>query len=306
MIVIGESIHVISTRVRTALEERDKATLQNLAARQVRNGANMLDLNIGPQRREGHEIMPWLVDAIQEVVDVPLCLDTTNVAALEAGLKRCNQKALINSTDATEARMSTMMPLAAKYNANLIALALGGSGLPNTAEARLEIVMTTILPTAEQYGLSSENLYLDPLVLTVNGMQDQATQTVTAVDYFKQVAVPAPKTTCGISNVSNGLPPENRPLLNQVFLAMMYGAGIAAPILNALDDGLMWVINTLDKRDGSTPKGRLYLALADTVAASQEFQVEPSMLEDPETRDEAKTINILYNRQIYAHSYLSL
>ncbi|MFH1560752.1 MAG: dihydropteroate synthase [Chloroflexota bacterium] len=306
MIVIGESIHVISTRVRTALDERDKAPLQDLATRQVQNGAHMLDLNIGPQRREGHEIMPWLVDVIQEVVDVPLCLDTTNVAALEAGLQRCRHKALINSTDATEARMSNMMPLAAKYDANLIALALGQSGLPSTAEARLEIVMASIIPTAEQYGLSTENLYLDPLALTVNGMQDQAIPAVLAVDYFKQVAVPSPKTTCGISNVSNTTPSENRSLLNRVFLAMMYGAGIAAPILNALDDDLMWVVKILESRDASTPKGQLYLALADAVTAGEEFQVEPAMLEDPETKDIAKTINIMYNRQIYAHSYLAL
>ncbi|MBF8266633.1 MAG: Pterin-binding protein [Dehalococcoidia bacterium] len=306
MIVIGESIHVISPRVKAALEGRDSKTLQNLAVSQVENGADVLDLNIGPQRREGHQIMPWLVDAIQDVVDVPLCLDTTNAAAMEAGLKRCKRPPIINSTDATETRMSTMMPLAARYNASLIALALGSTGLPNTAEARLEIVMASILPAAEQYGLSTENLYLDPLVLTVNGMQDQVVQAIMAVDYFKQVAVPSPKTTCGISNVSNSIPAENRPLLNQVFIAMMLGAGLASGIMNALDKDLIWVIRTVESRDTSTPRGRLYVALADAVAAGEEFQVEPSMLENPETWDIAKTINILYNRQIYAHSYLSL
>jgi len=306
MIVIGESIHVISPRVRTALEQRDKQPLQDLAVRQVKNGAHMLDLNIGPQRREGHEIMPWLVDALQEVVDIPFCLDTTNVRAIEEGLKRCKHRAIINSTDATEARMSAMMPLAAQYNAGLIALALGESGIPSTAEARLEIVMSSILPAAERYRLSMDSLYLDPLVLTVNGMQDQAVQTVTAVHYFKQVADPPPMTTCGASNVSNGVPREGRPLINQVFMAMMLGAGIASAIVNVLDNDLMWVIHTIENRDASTRKGELYLALADAVAAAEEFQIQPSMLEDPETKDIAKTINILYNRKIYAHSYLAL
>ena len=306
MIAIGESIHVISPRVRTALEERDKNILQALATSQVENGAHVLDLNIGPQRREGHEIMPWLVDALQEVVDVPFSLDTTNVAAIEAGLKRCKHQPIINSTDATEARMSSMMPLAAKYNARLIGLALGETGLPSTAEARLDLVMTKIIPNAEQYGVPMENLYLDPLAMTINGMQDQAAQTVTAVHYFKQVADPPPNTTCGLSNVSNGVPRENRPLINQVFMAMMLGAGITSAILNALDNELMWVIKTIENRDASTRKGALYLALADAVAAAEEYEVEPSMLEDPETRDVAKTINILYNRQIYAHSYLRL
>ena len=274
--------------------------------RQVENGADILDLNIGPQKREGHEIMPWLVDALQEVVDVPFSLDTTNVAAIEAGIERCKHKPIINSTDATEARMSTMIPLAAKHDCGLIGLALGDTGLPNTAEARLDIVMSTILPVAEQNGLSPEALYLDPLVLTVNGMQDQVVQAITAVHYFKEVTEPPPKTTCGISNVSNGIPNENRPLLNQVFMAMMLGAGIHSPILNALDDGLMWVIRTVENRDTSTRQGELYVALADAVTALEEFEVEPSMIENPETRDIAKTINILYNRQIYAHSYLAL
>ena len=306
MIVIGESIHVIARRVRIALEERDARTLQDLAVRQVEAGAQMVDLNIGPQRREGHEIMPWLVDVLQEVVDVPFSLDTTNVAAIEAGLKRCKHRAIINSTDATEQRMNAMMPLAAEYNAGLIALALDDTGLPPTAEARLELVMANLLPTAESFGLGAENLYLDPLVLTVNGMQDQAAQTVTAVHYFKEVSDPPPNTTAGISNVSNGVPRDGRPLINEVFMAMMLGAGIGSAIINALESGTMSVIRTIDNRDTSTRLGQLYLDLADAVASAEEFQVEPSMLEDPETRDVARTINILYNRQIYAHSYLSL
>lgn len=306
MIPIGESIHVISKRVRTALEERDTKTLQDLAVKQVEAGAQMLDLNIGPQKKVGHELMPWLVDILQEVVDVPFSLDTTNVAAIEEGLKRCKQRAMINSTDATEERMSTMMPLAVKYNANLIGLALGEEGLPSTAEARLDLVMSRILPNAEKYGLSIDSLYLDPLVLTVNGMQDQATQTVTAVHYFKELADPPPKTVCGVSNVSNGVPREGRPQINQVFMGMMMGAGISSAIVDALDQGQMWVINTIANRDDSTPLGKLYLALADAVAEGGEFEVDPALLEDPETKDTAKTINILYDRQIYAHGYLAL
>jgi len=306
VIAIGESIHVISRRVRVALEKRNARTLQDLAVRQVEAGAQILDLNIGPQRREGHEIMPWLVDVLQEVVDVPFSLDTTNAAAIEAGLKRCRHTAIINSTDATEERMNAMMPLAAEHNAGLIALALGETGLPPTAEARLELVMTNLLPAAERHGLPMENLYLDPLVLTVNGMQDQAIQTVTAVHYFKEVSDPPPSTTAGVSNVSNGVPREGRPLINEVFLAMMMGAGIGSAIVNVLEEGAMSAVRIIETRDTSTRLGELYVALADAVAAAEEFEVEPSMLEDPETSDVAKTINILYNRQIYAHSYLAL
>ena len=306
MLIIGESIHVISRSVREALENRDKRALQELAVRQVESGAQVLDLNIGPQKREGHEILPWLVDAVQEVVDVPLSLDTTNTAAIEAGLKQCKRKAIINSTDATEARMGAMMPLAASYDAGLIALALGDSGLPSTAEARLELVLTRIIPFAEEFGVPMENLYLDPLALTVNGMQDQASQTVTAVHYFKEVADPSPKTTCGGSNVSNGVPAENRPLINQVFIVMMMGAGISSAIVNALDTEMVRLIKLIENRNPSNRRDQLYLDLADATGTGEEFQVDAALLEDPETRDMAKTINILYDRQIYAHSYLSL
>jgi 5-methyltetrahydrofolate corrinoid/iron sulfur protein methyltransferase len=306
MIVIGESIHIISPRVKEAFEKRDKKTLQELAAKQVENGAQVLDLNIGPQRKEGHEIMPWLVDAVQEVVDVPLSLDTTNAAAIEAGLKRCKRQAIINSTDATEERMGAMMPLSVRYNAGLIALALGSSGLPSTAEARLELVMTKIIPYAEEFGVPMGNIYLDPLVLTVNGMQDQALQAVTAVRFFKDVADPQPKTTCGASNVSNGVPKENRPLINRVYIAMMMGAGITSAIVNALDDETMHVIKMVESRKAIGKKDELYLKLADSMANGEEFQIDPSCLADPETRDIAKTINILMNKQIYAHSYLTL
>ncbi|MDP3061982.1 MAG: dihydropteroate synthase [Chloroflexota bacterium] len=306
MLVIGESIHVISARVRAALETRDRRTLQELAVRQVEGGAHALDLNIGPQKKEGAELLPWLVDAVQEVVDVQLCLDTTNVAALEAGLPRCKRQAIINSTDATDERMAAMMPLAKKYNARLIALALAESGLPATAEDRLDLVLTRILPAAEKYGLPVGNLYLDPLVLTVNGMQEQAQQTVSAVHYFKQVADPPPETTCGASNVSNGVPRENRPLINPVFVAMMMGAGISSAIVSALDEELMRIVKVVSSGVASSKKDQLYLDLAKAAGVGEEFQVAPELLSDPETRDVAKTINILYNRQIYAPSYLTL
>jgi 5-methyltetrahydrofolate corrinoid/iron sulfur protein methyltransferase len=250
--------------------------------------------------------MPWLVDVIQEVVDVPFCLDTTNVTAIEAGIQKCKHSPIINSTDATEQRMSTMMPLAAKYNCGLIALALGESGLPPSAEARLELVMGNLMPAAETYGLSMENIYLDPLVLTVNGMQDQALQTVLAVQYFKELAVPPPKTTCGLSNVSNGVPNEVRPMVNEVFMAMMLGAGITSAIANPLEEGVMNVVKIIEGRDTSTAVGKIYVELADAIASGDEFTVGPELLQDPETAPVAKTINMLYNRQIYAHSYLTL
>jgi len=306
MIGIGECIHIISKDVKAAVESRDKAFIQDLAKKQAQKGARYLDLNIGPQKKAGHEVMPWMVQTIQEVTDLPLSLDTSNAAAIEAGLKVCKKKSLINSTDATEERMNAMMPLAAKYNCNLISLTLAKGGLPTTADARVELATERIFVAAAQHGVPIENLWLDPLVLTVNGNQDQAQQTINAVRFFKQLADPPPMTTCGLSNVSNSCPHELRPLLNRVFLIMMAGAGLDSAILDPLDADLMEVIRILETRDDSTPLGRLYLGIYDAYVAMELFDTGSVDMSDPKLMEVAKTVNILKNKTLYAHGYLKL
>ena len=231
MLVIGECIHIISKTVREAIENRDKGFIQDLALRQVNKGAQMLDLNIGPQKKAGPEVMSWMVDTIQEVVDVPLSLDTTNAAAMEAGLKLCRKKALINSTNADPERLKLAMPLAANYNADIIALTLRATGLPVSADARVEILMEDLLPAAEEYGVPLENLYIDPLALTVDGSQEHAPELPKAIFLVKGITDPPLKTTCGLSNVSNGAPKEIRPIINRVFLVTLLGAGLDSGIV---------------------------------------------------------------------------
>ncbi|TET73896.1 MAG: hypothetical protein E3J42_06310 [Dehalococcoidia bacterium] len=306
MICIGESIHIISQSVRVAVEGRDKAFIQDLAKRQADKGATYLDLNIGPQKKAGAEVMPWMVETVQEVTDVPLSLDTTNPVAMEAGLKVCQKTPLINSTDSTEERLSALMPLAAKYNSNIIALTLAKGGLPTTADARVELAAECIFPSAEENGIPNERIFLDPLVLTVNGNQDQAQQTIDAVRFFKQMTDPAPMTTCGLSNVSNSCPAEIRPLLNRVFLVMMMGAGLDSAIIDTLDDEVMETIRIVESRDESTAKGKLYVALYDAYVAMEQFDVSTVDMSDPELSDIAKTIRIMQNETLYAHSYLRM
>jgi 5-methyltetrahydrofolate corrinoid/iron sulfur protein methyltransferase len=306
LIAIGECIHIISKEVKAAVEQRDKAYIQHLAKLQAEKGADYLDLNIGPQKKAGHEVMPWMVHTIQEVTHLPLSLDSSNAAAIEAGLKVCKKKALINSTDATEERMSAMMPLASKYNANIIALTLAKGGIPTTADARVELATERIFAAAAKYGVPIENIWLDPLVLTVNGNQDQAQQTIDAVRFFKQLADPPPKTTCGLSNVSNTCPAEGRHLLNRVFMVMMAGAGLDSAILDPLDKETMEAIRIINTRDESTPKGKLYVGLYDAYVAMEQYDISQVDMSDPELKDIAKTINILQNKTLYAHGYLKL
>lgn len=306
MIVIGESIHVLSAKVKEAIANRDSAFMQQMAREQVEKGAHMLDLNIGPQKREGVQVMSWMVQAIQDAVDAPLSLDTTNAAAIEAGLRLCRQKAIINSTDATPERLGAMMPLAAEYGAGIVALTLGTTGLPTSADARISLAVETILPAAMEHGVPVDDIYFDPLVLTVNGNQDQAQHTVEAVRFFRQMSDPPPKTTCGLSNVSNGAPKEMRSLINRVFLVMMMGAGLDTAIMDPLDLEVMEVLNIVEKRDSSTPLGRLYVALYDSYAAGVPFDGSQGDPRDPAQRDVLKTIDMLENKFIYAHAYLRL
>jgi len=305
MIVIGESIHIISRQVRTAIDNRDKTFIQDLALQQVKSGAHWLDLNIGPQKKSGAETMTWLVNTVQEVTDAPLALDTTNLEAIEAGLKACNKTALINSTDATLKRLETLMPLAAEYDANIIALTLDSGGLPSSVDARLALILEQILPAAAQYNVPFDHIFLDPLVLTVNGNQEQATQAIEAIRYFKQVCQPSPMTTCGLSNISNGAPEETRPLINRVFLTMMLGAGLDSAIMNSLDGELMETLRIIESGDKSTPKAKLCLDLYNAYAAGEQFDVSTVNREDAALRDIVKTIQILQNQLLYAHSYLS-
>jgi 5-methyltetrahydrofolate corrinoid/iron sulfur protein methyltransferase len=306
MLIIGENIHIISPKVKKAVADRDAKAIQHMATLQVEHGADILDLNIGPQKRRGVEIMDWMVDAVQAVTDAPLSLDTTNMAAIEAGLKKVTRQAMINSTSADPERLNTGMPLAAEYNARIIALTMGKSGIPTTAEGRVEIAMEVLIPKAIELGISMSDLYLDPLVMTVNGTQDHAPETLNAVRFFKQLMDPPPMTVVGMSNVSNSVPHENRSLINRTYAVMLMAAGLDSAIADPLDDKLSEYIRIVEERDTCTGLGNLLVTLYDKTAAMEDLEPSDVDMSDPQQADLWKTVQILYNRVIYAHSYLRM
>jgi 5-methyltetrahydrofolate corrinoid/iron sulfur protein methyltransferase len=305
MLIIGENITIGTDEVQKAIAERDAEVIQRRAVSQVEHGAGMLDLNIGPQKRHGVEVMGWIVDAVQEVVDVPLCLDTTNVAALEAGLQRCDKQAMLNSTSADPERLESIMPLAAKYDAKVIALTMGKT-IPSTTEGRAELAMEVLIPKAMELGIPMEDLYLDPLVLTVQGMQDYAPQTLEALRYFKQMADPPPMTVVGLSNISNDVPWEHRSLINRTYLVMLMAAGLDAAIANPLDEKQNEFIRIAEERDTNTPVGELLVNLYDATAAMEELDPALVDMDDPDQVAIWKTVQILENKVIYAHGYLRM
>jgi 5-methyltetrahydrofolate corrinoid/iron sulfur protein methyltransferase len=304
MKIIGENIHIISPKVKEAVAEKNIKFFQDLAVKQAEAGAAYLDLNIGPQKKAGHEIMPWLVKGVQEVVDIPLSLDTTNLTAIEEGLKVAKSQCIINSVSAEEERLAVVPPLAKKYNAKLIALTMGKSGIPVSAEERVNIALEKLLPMAMELDMPMEDLLIDPLVLTVSGCQEYCPECVEAVRILKVAGDPPPMTNVGVTNVSNGVPYEMRPLINRTYLIMLLATGVDYVIANPLDEDLKEFVRVVTERDDSTGVGKLLLTLFDKTVAMDRLTVEDVDMSDPQQVDIFKTIQILYNDIIYTDSYL--
>lgn len=307
MYKIGENIHIVSPAVKRAMAERDGGFFVDLARKQKNKGADALDLNIGPQKKHGPEIMGWLVDCMQEAVpDMTLSFDTTNLEAIKAGLSKAGANSIINSTSAEEERLEAVPPLAAEYGAKLIALCMEKGGIPISADARIEIAMEKLMPRADELGIPMQNLYIDPLILTVSGCQEFVPEAIEVIRMLKMLSDPPPMTVVGLSNVSNAVPHEMRPLINQVYVVMLMAAGLDAAIMDPLDEDLMEVLRIMDERDDSSPVGALYLKLFDTVAAGAELDPSDVDETDPQQAEVWKTIQVLRNKVIYTDSYLRL
>ena len=306
MLIIGENIHIIAPRVKAAIEARDAQAIQAMALRQVEAGAGVLDLNIGPQKKLGHEVMPWIVEAVQEVTDTPLSLDTTNLAAMEAGLQKCARPAMLNSASADPARLDSVMQLAAKYGARVIALTMGVDGIPTTADGRAGIAMEALLPAAEAAGIAAPDVLLDPLVLTVTCNQDVAHETIDAIRIFKQLGDPAPTTTVGLSNISNGCPDDIRSLVNRTYLVMLMAGGLDSAIADPFDSAQNEWIRIVEQRDTGSAIGKLVVALYDAVEAMEELDEGLVDKSDEAQVHLFKTYRMLENATLYADSYLRI
>jgi 5-methyltetrahydrofolate corrinoid/iron sulfur protein methyltransferase len=243
MLVISERINGLFTKVGKAIDDRDAETIKHMAIEQVKLGANILDVNTGPGRDDEPEALAWMVNILQEVVDVPLSIDTPNPQAMEAGLKACKRKAMMNSTTAEQKKMETLFPLAKEYDAEIFCLTLDEKGIPNDADKRNELAMLMIA-TAMGYDILPDSIYLDPLILPVGAAQDQGQKVIDAIHMFKILSDPAPKTVVGLSNISNGA--KERSLLNRTYLAMLMGVGLTAAIMDPYDLELMKIAKTGD------------------------------------------------------------
>ncbi|OQX61542.1 MAG: hypothetical protein B5M51_07685 [Anaerolinea sp. 4484_236] len=305
MYIIGENIHIISPAVKEALKNRDSEFFMESALKQVEAGAQCVDLNLGPRKKDWEEVFPWVVKAVENVVDVPLCIDTTNVNGMEAALKAITKaQPILNSMSAEEFRLEHVPVLAKKYNAKLIALTLKKSGIPVASDERVNIALETLIPRCLELDFPIEDLIIDPLVLTVSGCQEYCPELIEAVRTIQYAWDPAPMISIGLSNVSNAVPSKNRPLMNRVYCAMVMGAGLKMMIADPFDQKQNEVIRIIEERDESTALGRLYLKIHDHVEAMEDPTPDGVDMSDPEQAAVWKTVQILLNKVIYADSYL--
>jgi 5-methyltetrahydrofolate corrinoid/iron sulfur protein methyltransferase len=305
MYIIGENIHIISPKVKEAVKERDEKFFQEMAVKLVDAGADAVDLNVGPQKKAGHEILPWLVETVEKVVDVPLVFDTTNLAAIEAACETVSKaQPIINSTDAREERLEAVPLVAQKYNTRLIGLTMAEGMIPVGADERVSIALEKLIPRMLEIDFPIPDLIIDPLVLTVSGCQEYCPECIEAVRTLKFAWDPPPLTNGGLSNVSNAVPNEMRPLLNRTYMVMLMGAGIDMVIADPLDEDLKEWIRVVEERDESSALNRLLLKLHDRVAAMEELQPEDVDMSDPQQADIWKTVQVVLNKVIYTDSYL--
>jgi len=236
MLLIGENLNVISKKIGDALKQRDSVPIKEMALAQAKAGMDMIDINLGPARKEGPELMEWVVKIVQDTVDLPLSLDTTNIEAMEAGLRAHRGKALINSISARLERIESLMPLAKKYNAGFIGLTLGVEGIPRDANER-GFLAAQLIAEAADYGIPEEDVWFDPIALPINTQQIQVQGCTEFVMMLADLA-PGSKSTCGLSNVSNGAPAHLRGILNRTYLIMIKRYGMYSAIVDAFDTEL--------------------------------------------------------------------
>lgn len=236
MYVIGERINGMFKNVRKAIEESDKAAIQDLARAQIEAGADALDLNVGPAKADPIKAMLWLVDTIREVTDKPLAVDNPKWELQQEVIPRISGQAIINSCKADPEQLEKYIGLAVENNAGLVALTIDQRGIPADAERRVELG-AQIGAMAMEGGLPMDRLFIDPIILPVNVAQKQPENVLSALRQLKVLSDPCPHLIIGLSNVSQNC--SHRPLINRTYLVMAMTAGLDAAILDPLDTELM-------------------------------------------------------------------
>ena len=292
MILIAESVNIMSKTLGPAMKERDPKPIQEMARAEVESGADYLDLNIGPARRGGDELMEWMVNTAQEVTDLPLSLDTTNTVAMEAGLKVCKSRPLINSISLQPDRLEAGLPLVTKYNASMIGLLWGKEGMPRDANERC-MHTVDLLYQANGRGIPNEDVWVDPIASPVSVEINQVKACVEFMSMLGEIA-PGCKSTVGLSNISNGAPAHLRPQLNRTYLIMLMKYGLYSAIADVFDSELVKIAR------GEMPE---VVSLVHRIMDGEKPDL--TSLSQKEVAY-AKTVRVLTGESLYSHSWLEI
>ncbi len=304
VIVCGERLNPTGKKkLKAALTEGNFDYLVEEAIKQAEAGANLLDLNVGVPKIDEVNTMLNAITKVQEYCDLPIQIDSSNKDAIEVALRYYNGVPLINSVNGEKEVMDRVFPLAKKYGAVVLGLALDENGVPKTAEERFEIAKR-IISYAESYGIPKEKIMIDTLVLTASAEQDLVKETLKALTLVRTLGV---KTALGVSNVSFGLP--NRGLLNKTFLSLAMYAGLNMPIMNPLDTEMMNAIKafnvllSIDKGSNefikafqdveldAAPKASTTLTLYDAVKKGLKPEIKNLTIKELEVNDPIYVIN---------------
>lgn len=239
MLIIGELINTSRKAIKEAVSNWDSEYIKKVAAEQAEAGATYIDVNCGTMINNEIEVMKWLVETVQEATTLPLCIDSPSPEALEAGLSLCkNGQPMINSISDEKERFDKVLPLVLKYKAKVVALCMDDTGMPDTADDRMRVVRSLYKKLTDA-GVPEGHIYFDPLVKPVSSVE---TAGIEVLETIKQIKAEYPEVhfTCGLSNVSYGLP--NRAVLNRLFVVQTMTLGMDGYILNPTDKAMMGTI----------------------------------------------------------------
>ncbi len=294
VMAIAESINIMGKRSGTAMKERIQGPIQEMAKEEAAAGASYLDLNIGPARKDGVELMPWVVQTVEAVTDVPLCLDTTNMAAMTAGFKIVKNKELtiMNSISAQPERMQNLIPVAAEAGCNVIALLWGPDGMPRDSNERASMAVDLMMALSEA-GIPNEKMLFDPIGTPITLGADQIASGLEFMMMLGDIA-PGAGSTVGLSNVSNGVAEHLRKYLDRTYLIMLMKYGITTAIVNAYDTELMAIC-----------KGERQNHVDMVHAMMDGDDPDPSKLQDVALQH-YKTYKALSGQSVFSESWLEL
>ncbi len=242
MIFIGERINAGFKEIKRAINEKDGDIIKKTARKQADAGATYIDVNLGTASAKPEDLC-WMIEMVQEEVDLPISIDNNRSEMVKAAIQVCKKPALINSTTADDYKMDELFPIAAEYNASIIALVMDESGSPPNAEKRVENAMKVFAKSME-YDLSPEQLFLDPIVMPLKFMQEQAREILSAANQFQWLNDPPCHMVAGLSNISSGT--KHKKLINRVFCAMLVANGLDAVICDVTDAELVNTVLTAE------------------------------------------------------------